>query len=329
MGMGAGLLFQHSTVARRRREDPEAAESFGERRGERTWNLPLADGARLFVEEVAPARDRAVVFVHSSAMRTDIWHYQFPGIGDHRLIFYDLRGHGLSQPKGSAPFTIGQLAEDLLAVIDAAGAEEVVLVGHSIGGMIALDLCKTRPALLGSRIKGLVLANTTYRPAAESFGISGAVVSRMERFTRRPLDVLGSQAAPIDRLRNVLPPSDLFFVAVSLTAFGPGASAKQVDLIYDMMSETPTDVLFDLVKAYRSFDVRAFLSEVTIPALVVSGTHDRLTLPEASLYLSQHLPDAELHLLDGCGHMTMLERHREFNAMLEDFFDDTLGRIDP
>jgi pimeloyl-ACP methyl ester carboxylesterase len=329
VGMGAGLLLGHSSVARRRRDDPEAEEAFGERRGERTRSLSLADGARLFVEEVGPARDRAVVFVHSSAMRTDIWHYQLPGIGGHRLIFYDLRGHGLSRPKGSAPFTIGQLAEDLLAVIDDAGAEKVVIVGHSIGGMIALDLCKTRPFLLDSRIKGLVLANTTYRPAAESFGIGGAVVSHMERFTRRPLDALGSQAAPIDRLRNVLPPSDLFFVAVSLTAFGPGASAKQVDLIYDMMSETPTDVLFDLVKAYRNFDVRTFLSEVTVPTLVVSGTHDRLTLPEASQYLSDHLPKSELQLLEGCGHMTMLERHHEFNTMLKGFLDDTLGRIDP
>jgi pimeloyl-ACP methyl ester carboxylesterase len=68
---------------------------------------------------------------------------------------------------------------------------------------------------------------------------------------------------------------------------------------------------------------------VTIPTLVVSGTHDRLTLPEASQYLSDHLPKSELQLLEGCGHMTMLERHHEFNTMLKGFLDDTLGRIDP
>jgi pimeloyl-ACP methyl ester carboxylesterase len=327
-GVGAGLLLQHATVSKRRREDPEATEPFGDRRGERSSNLALSDGALLFVEEVGPVTDRAVIFVHSSAMRTDIWHYQMSGIGSHRLIFYDLRGHGLSQPKGRALFTIGQLAEDLLMVIDAADAQQVVIVGHSIGGMIALQLCQERSLLLKSRIRGLVLANTTYRPAAESFGIGGAAVSRMERLMRRPMDVLGSQAMPIDRLRSVLPPSDLFFIAVSVAAFGPSASARQVDLIYDMMSETPTDVLFDLMKAYRHFDVRDFLPQVTVPALVIGGTHDRLTLPEASTYLAEHLPEAELHLLDGAGHMTMLERHDEFNALLKTFFDRTIGRSD-
>jgi pimeloyl-ACP methyl ester carboxylesterase len=326
VGVGVGLVLQHSTVASRRRNDPEAEERFGERRGERSSYVSMPDGGRLFVEEVGPNVQRAAVFVHSSAMRTDIWHYQLPGLGGHRLIFYDLRGHGLSQPKGTAPFTIRQLAEDLLAVIEAADVDEVVIVGHSIGGMIALELCKLRPSLVGSSIKGLVLANTTYRPAAESFGIGGAVISRLERFTRRPLDVLGSQAVPIDRLRNILPPSDLFFMAVSLTAFGREPSARQVDLIYDMMSETPTDVLFDLVKAYRSFDVRSFLPEVSVPVLVIGGSHDRLTLPEASIFMSEQLPKAELHVLDGCGHMTMLERHDEFNARLKTFFDDALGR---
>jgi pimeloyl-ACP methyl ester carboxylesterase len=290
--------------------------------------LSLPDGARLFVEEAGPVRDEAAIFVHSSAMRTDIWHYQMSGVGSHRLIFYDLRGHGLSRPKGDAPFTIEQLADDLLAVIEACHVDSAVIVGHSIGGMIALQLCKARRELLGKRIKGLVLANTTYRPAAESFGIGGAAVSRLERLTRRPMDVLGSQAAPIDRLRSVLPPSDLFFLGVSLAAFGPSASASQVDLIYDMMSETATDVLFDLLKSYRHFDMRDFLTSVSIPALVIGGANDRLTLPDASVYLAEHLPQAKLELMERSGHMTMLEQHDAFNSMLKAFFDDVLGRND-
>jgi pimeloyl-ACP methyl ester carboxylesterase len=313
VGVGAGLVMQHSTVARRRRHDPETAEQFGSRRGIRSRKLALPDGGELFVEEVGPETDRAAVFIHSSAMRTDVWHYQIPGVGPYRLVFYDLRGHGLSQPKGAASFTITQLSEDLLQVIQAAGLREVVVVGHSIGGMIALELCKERPELLHSLVKGLVLANTTYRPAVESLGLGGAAISRMERFTRRPLDVLGNHAVPIDRLRNVLPPSDLFFLAVSVATFGPSASARQIDLIYDMMSETGTDVLFDLMKAYRHFDVRESLDQVTVPALVIGGTHE-------------HIPPAQLRLLEGCGHMSMLERHDDFNAMLESFLDETLGR---
>jgi pimeloyl-ACP methyl ester carboxylesterase len=121
----------------------------------------------------------------------------------------------------------------------------------------------------------------------------------------------------------------VFFIAVSLAAFGDSASPSQVDLIYDMMSETPTDVLFDLLKAYRHFDVRDFLPKVSVPAVVIGGGHDRLTTPDASVYLAEHLPQGKLQLMERCGHMTMLEQHHAFNTMLEAFFDHALGRNDP
>ena len=323
-GLGAGLVAQRVAVNRRRKTDPEAGEDFGSRRGIRTRKLELPDGAHLFIEEVGSKTKRGIVFVHGSALRTDLWHYQFPGIGGHRLVFYDLRGHGVSQPKGSAEFTIETLADDLLAVIEDSGLSEVIVVGHSIGGMIALDLCHRHPELVGSRIKGLFLANTTYRPAFETIA-GGAALSHVERFTRRPFDALGSQHERLDRLRRIIRPTDTVFMAVSLAGFGPNGSAKQIDFTYDMLVETPTDVIFDLMKSYRSFDVRDVLGEITIPVFVVGGTKDRLTVGDASEYLAEHLPKAELVMLEGCGHMSMLERHHEFNAMLEQFGNDVLG----
>jgi pimeloyl-ACP methyl ester carboxylesterase len=86
-----------------------------------------------------------------------------------------------------------------------------------------------------------------------------------------------------------------------------------------MLADTPADVIFNLIKAYRDFDVRDLLDEVKVPVLVIGGTHDRLTLPTASEYMAERLPDAELHLLAGCGHMSMLERHDEINSLLDDF----------
>ncbi|MFN2388323.1 MAG: alpha/beta fold hydrolase, partial [Actinomycetota bacterium] len=166
--------------------------------------------------------------------------------------------------------------------------------------------------------------NTTYRPAAETV-VGGAAVARLERLARRPLDVLGSQSHRLDRLRKVVKPSDAVFWAVATTAFGPGGSARQIDFTYDLLAETDTDVLFDLIRSYRDFDVRDIVPEITVPVLVVGGTRDRLTVPEASEYLAEHLPKAELHLLDGCGHMSMLERHTEVNRLLKQFCDDVLG----
>jgi pimeloyl-ACP methyl ester carboxylesterase len=324
-GVGLGLAAQRSAINRRRRNDPEAAERFGERRGERSRTLSLPDGANLFIEETGPESGPAAIFVHGSCMRTDMWHYQLPGIGGHRLIFYDLRGHGMSQPKGDDAYTIERLAADLKLVISDSGASEVVIVGHSVGGMIALDLCRLYPELVGTSVKGLVLMNTTHRPAIETV-IGGAPLARIERMVRRPLDAIGTRADYVDRLRKILKPTDTVFMAVSLAAFGPGASAKQIDFTYDMLAETSADVIFDLLKAYRDYEVTDHLEGVNLPVLVLGGTHDRITIGKASEEIAAGLPKAELKMLQGCGHMSMLERHREVGRSLEGFFDDVLGR---
>ena len=324
VGVGAGLVAQRSMVRRRRLNDTEAGEKFGTRRGVRSRTIELDDDARIFIEEIGSASQRGVVFIHGSALRTDVWHYQMQGLGSHRLVFYDLRGHGLSQPKGESDFTIETLAEDLDHVIEDSGLEEVVLVGHSIGGMIALRYASSNLESLGTRVKGLVLLNTTHRPAYET-AVGGAAVARIERVIRHPLDLIGSQHRSVDRLRKIIKPSDSVFMAVSLAAFGPHASARQIDFTYDMLSETETDVLFDLVRSYRDFEVTDLLGDIAVPVLVVSGSHDRLTVSGASQYLADHLPKAELKLIEGCGHMTMLERHDDLNAMLETFLNDTLG----
>jgi pimeloyl-ACP methyl ester carboxylesterase len=323
-GIGVGLVTQRALVRRRRRDDTEAGERFGTRRGVRPRTITLADGADAFVEEAGPPARKGAVFVHGSALRTDLWHYQMPGIGNHRLVFYDLRGHGVSRAKGSARFSIAQLAADLVEVMDAAELDEAVVVGHSIGGMVALDLAYTRPDLLDSRLKGLVLVNTTYRPAVETVA-GGAALAHVERLLRRPLDLLGRGAPTIDRLRAVVKPSDLLFLTVAYGGFGPGAPASQIDFVYDMLSETPADVIFDLIGSYREFDVTEVLGDVTVPVLVIGGSNDRITVPAASEYLAEHLPKAELKMFERCGHMPMLERHREFNEIVGSFLDDMLG----
>jgi pimeloyl-ACP methyl ester carboxylesterase len=323
-GIGAGLVAQHSMIKRRRRDDPEGGERFATRRGVRQRTLDLPDGAKLYVEEAGPPSTRGAIFIHGSCLRTDTWHYQLPGLGDHRLVFYDLRGHGLSQPKGTDPYSIETLTRDLDVVVEDSGLEEVVLVGHSIGGMIALGYARSHPDLMGRSLKGLVLLNTTHRPAVETL-IGGAAVSKLERVTRKPFDALGTRAHYIDRLRKIIKPTDTVFMAVSVAAFGPHASAKQIDFTYDMLADTPMDVIFDLVKSYRDFEVTDHLADMTVPALVIGGTNDRLTIPKASEHLAENLPKAELKMLKGCGHMSMLERHRELNRTLERFFDDVLG----
>lgn len=324
-GAAAGSVAQRVALDKRRRTDPEGDEEFGSLRGERSHHLQLSDGAQVFIEEVGPAGDRGALFIHGSALRTDMWHYQLKGLGGHRLVFCDLRGHGLSQAKGTSQVSMAQLGDDLEEVIKLTGLKEVVIVGHSVGGMIALDLCRRRPELMGSTIKGLGLVNTTYGPVTETLIGGGVGLARIERVARRPIDALGNYHKRIERLRKLIKPSDAVFWAVAVMGFGPKASAKQIDFTYQMISETPAEVIFDLLRTYRDYDMTDKLEDVTVPALVIGGDHDRITMPKASEYLAAHLPKAELKIFEDCGHMAMLERHEEVNVMLERFFTDTLG----
>lgn len=325
-GLAAGVALERTILTRRRRTDPEAGEDFGGLRGLRPHFIDLPDGARLFVEEAGPGDARkAALFVHGSALRTDMWHYQMAGLGGHRLVFFDLRGHGRSRPKGESEASMQLYASDLRAVIDHERLEEVVVVGHSVGGMAALQLCKDDPGLLGDRLKGLVLLNTTPRPPTESL-IGGMSLARLERVTRRPIDAMSGYAQYLDSLRRRIGPSDAVFWGVAYAAFGAGASAAQIDFTYKMVGETTGDVLFDLMKVYRSFDMTRDLHAVTVPAVVVTGTRDRLTITEASSELATGLPKGELEVLEGCGHMSMLERHARVNEIITRFLDDVLGK---
>jgi pimeloyl-ACP methyl ester carboxylesterase len=320
---GAGIAAQRKVINKKRRNDPEKDVEFGALRGERQRTFDLPDGAHIFVEEFGPDVPKGVIFVHGSVLRTDVWHYQMQGLQGHRLVFSDLRGHGQST-KGEADYSIEVLGQDLLATIDELGLEEVVVVGHSVGGQIAMQMCHDNQDILGSRVKGLVLANTSYGPFTETIVASG-MIARVERVTRRPFDSLGKRHETIERLRKLVRPSDAVFWGVAIAAFGENASPAHIDFTYDMLANTPVDVIFDLVKSYRDFDLEDHLDELTVPALVLGGTHDRLTLPKASYHLAARLPKADLHVFDGCGHMSMLERHEEFNKLLQQFLDDTLG----
>src|SRR5688500_547402 len=320
---GAGTAAQRKVINKRRRNDPEKEVEFGSLRGERSRTLDLGDGAHIYVEEFGPESPKGVVFVHGSVLRTDVWHYQMQGLTGHRLVFSDLRGHGQST-KGEADYSIEILGQDLLATIDELGLEEVVIVGHSVGGQVAMQMCHDNLDTLGSRVKGLVLVNTSYGPFTETLIASG-VIARVERITRRPFDAIGKRHQAIEKIRKLVRPSDAVFWGVALAAFGENASPRHIDFTYDMLANTPVDVIFDLVRSYRDFDLADQLHELTVPALVIGGTHDRLTLPKASLHLAAVLPKADLKIFDGCGHMTMLERHEEFNQLVQQFVDDNLG----
>jgi pimeloyl-ACP methyl ester carboxylesterase len=323
LGIGAGIAAKRLVGQARRRPDPHAAEDYGRVRGDRRYEVSSSDGAILVADEVGPEEATSgAIFLHGFCLDRTIWHHQYRGIdGNRRLIFYDARDHGQSRGGKAAP-EIRTLASDLKAVLDRSGLKKAVLVGHSMGGMTVLEYCRENPNELGKRVKGIALANTTYTDALKTIFAAefvGPVEQRLRRFLERILD--DPRASRAMRMRG----DDFSWLLTRIGGFGPGASPSQVDFTRRLIMSFPSPPLVQILSGLRQFDMEEALDAIDVPTLILAGGDDRITTVRASKHIAGHIPGSRLVVLDGAGHMSMLERFDEFNTLVGEFLAQTLA----
>jgi pimeloyl-ACP methyl ester carboxylesterase len=327
-GAAVGVATEKYAIGRiRSRPDPEADQPFGKLRPDRASVVLTDDGVPLEVEEVGPAdAPLTVVFVHGLALALGSWHYQWLGLADMtrprlRMVFYDQRSHGRSGRAPAETVPIDQLGEDLYRVLAAvAPGGPVVLVGHSIGGMAVMALVERHPELFGPRVIGLALMSTsTGRLSEVSFGLP-AVTARL-RAPLMPLVLRTMRLRPglIERSRKV--GSDVAWLLTRHYSFGSSdVSPALVDYVEKLIASTPVDVVADFFPALTAHDKLGPLSRLAgLEILIVVGEKDLLTPEEHSRRMAQLLPHAELLVLDGAGHLAMLERPALVNLRLRAF----------
>ncbi|HVL82662.1 MAG TPA: alpha/beta fold hydrolase [Actinomycetota bacterium] len=310
--------------------DRAGAERFGSVRGE-VVEATSFDGTRLHCRVHGPADAPAIVFLHGFTLSSDIWHYQVRELaaeGRYRVVVYDARGHGRSGPArgpdGQTAFTPDTLGRDLWAVLEAATAGRALVVGHSMGGMTVQALAsfgEDFPVEMGGVVRGLVLLNTTF---TASLGLWRAGAPRLQGLRKAALaswELLARHPRRIDRVR--LPASDLAMLAARL-GFGRGASPAHVALTMKLMSATPTDTLVAAVGGLAEFESIENLAAIDVPTLVVAGDRDLVTPVWLAREMSERIPDAQLVVLEGAGHMGMLERPDELTDLIRTFADKVL-----
>ena len=101
--------------------------------------------------------------------------------------------------------------------------------------------------------------------------------------------------------------------------FGPEASPELIEEEKQLLAKNSADVLFNDFTACDAFDAMEKVASIRLPTLIVCGREDRLTPPKYSEFLHERIENSEMALLDGCGHMPMLERSREFNDCVSSF----------
>jgi pimeloyl-ACP methyl ester carboxylesterase len=216
------------------------------------------------------------VFIHGAGGTHQHWLYQVRDLSQAPVYAIDLPGHGRSEAPGRA--SIREYASWLVDFLDAVELEKVVLVGHSMGGAIALCTVLSFP----DRIAGLGLVATGARL----------------RVSPTLLDTIQQEPKAAAR-------------AICTAAFGSGVPPQTLQQGMQQMESVPTRVLLGDFRACDEFDVMSRLGKIATPTLVLCGTRDALTPAKYSIYLQDHISGAQLCLVEGAGHMVMIERPRE------------------
>ncbi len=278
--------------------------------------LERPDGTVLHVECSGASDAPPVVLVHGWGVDNRAFYYTKRSLSArHRVIAWDLRGLGQSSRAGKNDYSLDAMADDLAAVVDVAEGP-VVIVGHSIGGMIAQRFARRHADRLGSGVTALVLVATTYTDPTRTT-IGAALVHALERPLLAPLMYLTIALAPLVWATNWLSYiNGSQIVATALSGFAGAETRGQLDFATRFFVKSPPGVLARGMLAMFAFDETSSIGNIAVPVLVVPGDRDPVLLPRASQHIAAVIPDATLVALAPAKHMGLVERHAEFDATL-------------
>ncbi|MCI0387027.1 alpha/beta fold hydrolase [Streptomyces sp. CNQ085] len=345
-GVAAGVAVERLTVHRavrhRARLALDAAGPYGSLRG--TPGRAVADdGTELYYETdepegATPEGAPTVVLSHGYCLAQDVWHFQraalrgaaptAPPTPALRAVYWDQRGHGRSgRGRPGETVTMDRLGRDLKAVLDAAvPTGPVVLVGHSMGGMTVMALAHHHPGYIAERVAGVALLGTSAGNLTEvTFGLPAAGARALRRMAPGVLRTLAARADLVERGRRAT--ADLFTGLVKRYSFGtrdvdPGVARFAERLI----ESVPVDVVADFYPAFAEHDKTDALTafEEGRPALILTGDRDLLTPREHSEAMAGVLPHADLVVVEGAGHLVMLEHPETVNDRLAELLTRTI-----
>ncbi|HUE71949.1 MAG TPA: alpha/beta hydrolase [Pirellulaceae bacterium] len=282
-------------------------------------SIDRPDGTRLHVEVFGGDDAPTLVFTHGWSLDRSVWSELVAKLANRfRVIIWDLPGLGRSHGPASGDYDIDKMAEDLSAVVGAAGRGPVILIGHSIGGMIIQTYCRLHPAQLGSRVTGIVLLHTTYtNPLKTALGSS--LWKAIEKPILVPLNHLTIWLAPLAAFSNWQSfLNGNMHIVTRIASFSGQQTWGQLNHGAWLAAVAWPAVVARGNLAMLEFDEQRVLPQVEIPALVIAGRHDRMTKPEASDCLAHLLPNSREASVVG-GHLGFWERTSEVAEMITEF----------
>ena len=236
---------------------------------------------------------RPLVFLHGVGGGKAVWDRQmehFRGLG-YPCLAWDQSGYG--QSPMVEPYDFEHIAAALRAVV---GDEPAVIVGHSMGGLLAQEFYARYP----EKVAALALCFTSAAFAAGTDFARAFVDARIKPLDAgRTMQEIAQDVMPAQRGR-ISDATGLALAERTMAAIAPSTYRKAVQLV-------------------TTFDRRADLEKIAVPALLVAGSDD-LTAPAQMMgHMAQKIPGAEFVVLRGCGHLGPMDQPAEFNKVLEGF----------
>jgi 3-oxoadipate enol-lactonase len=261
----------------------------------------VADGTRIHYEVTGRPGATPILMIQGLGASKNAWNLQRIAMATRfRSISFDNRGAGRSD-KPTQPFTLEQMADDAIAVLDAAGVETAHVVGASMGGVISQIIAVKYP----HRVRSLTLVCTACRnhPWRQELLQSWAQTAE-----EKGMIEVGKAAA-----QWVMSPRSFRRLVPAFTWMGPLAALRPRHSFVSQI-QAILDTREDLVDE---------LSSITAPTMVIVGNQDILTPRGDSEEIAERIPNAELVVISGAAHGLMMEHSTTFNKILIEFLQRT------
>ncbi|MBD1849091.1 alpha/beta hydrolase [Cyanobacteria bacterium FACHB-502] len=298
-------------------------------RSDRVQRLSRPDGSEIQVEfyepdfstgETASYPVPTIILTHGWGPDSTVWYYAKKQLTEQfRVITWDLPGLGKSRKPRNRDYSLEKYARDLNAVIEAAGNQPVILLGHSMGAMILLTFSRLFPERLGDRVAGLILVDGTYTNPLRTTTLSKLLLA-LQKPLLEPLLHLAIVFSPVLWLASWLSYlNGSTLLTTEISGFTGRETRGQLNFSSLIGIKAPPGILARGVLAMFKFEETQTLPTISVPTLVVVGKSDIATRRFASDRMSQAIPGAELSVIAPGGHMALMERNAQFAEIVQSF----------
>jgi 3-oxoadipate enol-lactonase len=221
--------------------------------------------------------------------------------GNYKLVFIDYRGSGSSVQKIRTEFKFEDIIDDVNTVLEKEKIKKVIIIGFSFGGMVA----QWYAHLNKEKVECLILLNTGLRFGKRSLLIADAAKN------------LINDGASLANVFSVIYPYN--YSSAYLEKLGD-LNYKLLDTYTEYNSDL--DSLVNLIATIRTVpDIKSVVPEISVPVLLISGDEDAAFPICFQQELKENLQKCEYHVLNNCGHASMIEKYQEVNELIVNFLN--------